>query len=302
MKRILSMLLVLTLCMAMLPVAALAASTKTVYVSSTGSGTLNLRKGPGKSYAVIGYVHHGDKVTPTGTTSGEWSKITTSKGKTGWIKTMYFDGTTKELGTGWKNLKLTGSQTMALRKGPGSSYASKATLHAGDTVKVLYTEDGWAKVSVYASGKTGWIKISKIGSTASTGTDPETPPSSAKKVYRTTASVLNLRKGPGTSYGIKGKLSSGTPFTITKTSGNWYQIETFKGQTGWVSKNYTATKATLKVTASTLNVRKSYSKSSKILSTLKRGTWITVSKLVGNWAYMKSGSKKGYVYKSYLTN
>ncbi len=300
MKKVLSILLVVMLCVAMLPVSAMADSTKKVYVSSTGKGTLNLRKGPGKSYKVVGYVKHNAKVTDLGETNGEWSKVK-SGSKTGWIKTMYIDGTTKELGTGNKELKLSGSETIKLRKGPGTKYKKKGICGADDLVKVINTEDGWAKVTNLTTGKTGWIPISYIGATAPiTPGTPVPPPASAATVFRTTASTLNVRKGPGTGYKRTNKLPRGTAFTVLDEDGNWYKIKTLKGVTGWVSKTYTAETAKLAVTANSLNLRKGPGTSYAILGTLKKGNKVTVKKITGNWAYISFGSKTGYVSLTYL--
>ena len=300
MKRVLSVLLILTLCLAMLPISALAETTAKVYVSSTGSGTLNLRKGPGKSYKVVGYVKHNSKVTVLGETSGEWSKVKSGK-KTGWIKTMYFDGTTKALGTGYKKLKLSPGETLIMRKGAGTKYKKKAVASADDSVKVLYTEDGWADVTNMTTGKTGWIPISYIGGTVTiSSASADAPPSGAQKVFHTTASTLNLRKGPGTGYKRIGRLPYGTAFTVKDSSGNWYKIRTLNGETGWVSKTYTDENATLKTTASSLNMRKGPSTSTSILGTLKKGSKVKVHKIVGNWAYVTAGGKKCYVYMKYL--
>lgn len=101
MKKLIALMLALMLLVAALPVSAFAEYTAKVYVSRTGKGTLNLRAGPGYLYIVQGYVKHNKKVTVTDETSGDWVKIKVGK-KTGWIKTMYVDGTTKELGNGYK--------------------------------------------------------------------------------------------------------------------------------------------------------------------------------------------------------
>ena len=107
MKKVITMLLAVMLLLSALPVGAMAATKYTVYISSTGSGTLNLRSGPGTSYSSKGYVHHGDKVTRLDT-SGIWSRVKTASGVTGWIKTMYIDGTTQALGTGYKTISASG--------------------------------------------------------------------------------------------------------------------------------------------------------------------------------------------------
>ena len=129
MKRVFTVLLAVLLLVSAVPVSALASSGKyTVYVSSTGEGTLNLRSGPGTDYEPRGYVYHGDRVSVLDR-SGIWSKVRTSSGRTGWIKTKYIDGTTKELGTGSKVVRT--SSSLNLRSGPGTQYAWKGTVCDG---------------------------------------------------------------------------------------------------------------------------------------------------------------------------
>ena len=54
---------------------------------------------------------------------------------------------------------------------------------------------------------------------------------------KVTASVLNVRKGPGTNTSILGGFKRGTRVTVQYTSGNWAYVST-KKLTGYVSLNY----------------------------------------------------------------
>ncbi len=292
MKKILAIMLALMLLVAALPCTAFAAGTKKVYVSSTGKGTLNLRAGPGYDQKVVGYVHHNNKVK-TYETSGAWIKVKYGK-KTGWIRTMYVDGTTKALGTGYKAVKT--ATSVYAKANTGSSVVGSIT--TSDTVKVYYTERDMASVRVTDSNLSGWIPISCIGGTVTL--KPDTPPASSSTVYRTTASVLNLRAGAGTDYKIIGKLNRGTGCYILEKKGNWRRIKTFKGKVGWVSATYLTKEATAKVTASALNVRKGPGTSSAILGCFKKGTKVTVLYTSGNWAYVKAKGLTGYVSLNYL--
>ena len=56
-----------------------------------------------------------------------------------------------------------------------------------------------------------------------------------------------------------------------------------------------------KVTASSLNMRKSNSADSKVLMTLRKGTEVEVISTKGSWYKVTSGSKTGYVAKKYIT-
>lgn len=299
MKRLLSILLAVLLLASALPLSAFAETKYTVYVSSTGSGTLSLREGPGKDYDVIGYVYHGDKVTKL-KTSGEWSRVQTSKNKKGWIKTKYIDGTTKKLGTGYKYVE-TGGGSINLRTGPGTDYSSKGSVKNGAKVKVLNTEDNWVKVTVQSSGATGWIMAKYIsGSSPAPDPDPEPTPST-QKVYHVTASNLSVRTGPGTGYAETAKIYTNRAFKVLSSSGNWFKIKTLTGSiSGWVSKTYAASGATATVTASSLNIRKSASASSAIVKTLYYGAKVTVTAVTGNWAKVTSGGKTGYMSMNYL--
>ena len=292
MKRILSIMLALMLLIAMVPSTAFAASSKKVYVSSTGSGTLNLRAGPGYAYDVLGYVKHNNKVK-TYETSGDWIKVKLGK-KTGWIKTMYVDGTTKALGSGYK--AITAATSVYAKADKASAIAG--TITTADTVKVYYTENDMASVHVTDSNLSGWIPISVIGGTVKLTAD--NPPSSSSSVYRTTASTLNLRSGAGTDYAVIGKVKRGTGCTILESKGNWRRVKTFNGAIGWVSANYLTKQATAKVTARALNVRKGAGTNSAILGSLKKGTKVTVQYTSGNWAFVSAKKLTGYVSLNYL--
>ena len=299
MKKFLAILLAVTMLVAVLPTAALAED-KTVYISRTGDGTINLREGPGYDYEVTGnYVHHNNKVTVKDT-DGKWSKVKVkATGKTGWIRTYYIDGTTKKLGTGIHVIK-SASKVYSKAKSSSSKVGSVST---SDTVKVYYTERDYAKVTVTGSSTKGWIPMSCIGD--ATSTTPETPSGSAKTVYRvkTNGSNLNVRTGAGTGYGIVTSLPNGAAFTVLATSGNWYKIKTLKtGITGWVSKTWTAKHATGRVSTSGghLNVRKGPSTSKPVLDSLPNGAKVTVKNVQGNWVYLTRGSLKGWSSLTYI--
>lgn len=58
-------------------------------------------------------------------------------------------------------------------------------------------------------------------------------------VVQITASRLNVRKGPGTSYAVAQTVSKGQSFTIVQQQGGWGKL---KSGAGWISLKYTARK------------------------------------------------------------
>ncbi|ASB66303.1 N-acetylmuramoyl-L-alanine amidase [Bacillus velezensis] len=45
---------------------------------------------------------------------------------------------------------------------------------------------------------------------------------------------INVRGGPGLSYGIKAEVKKGERYPITKEEGDWVQLQLSPGKTGWV--------------------------------------------------------------------
>ena len=132
-----------------------------------------------------------------------------------------------------------------------------------------------------------------------------------------TASALNVRSGPSTSYTVTTKLYKGNKVTILETSNGWMKIKTSGGTIGWVSSSYiqvsntstsqpstdssTSYKAT--VNATSLNVRKGAGTSYSVITKLSKGTVVDVLESASNgWKKVKtSGGTIGWVSGSYLT-
>ena len=125
-----------------------------------------------------------------------------------------------------------------------------------------------------------------------------------------TASVLNVRSGPSTSYSVTTKIYKGNKVEILETSNGWHKIKASNGKIGWVSGSYisvysgstsqTSYKAT--VTATSLNVRSGASTSYSVITKLSKGTVVDVIESASNgWKKIKtSGGTTGWVSGSYL--
>ncbi|MFS8641202.1 MAG: N-acetylmuramoyl-L-alanine amidase, partial [Symbiobacteriaceae bacterium] len=83
-----------------------------------------------------------------------------------------------------------------------------------------------ASVCVLAS----WAPIGRGAAVASAATVP--------KRALVTASSLNMRQGPGTSYAITGKLAEGTLVTLLERKGSWFRVSGPNNLTGWVDGTY----------------------------------------------------------------
>lgn len=162
-----------------------------------------------------------------------------------------------------------------------------------------------------------YMGTGQVGGTVEQGTaqQPTASASSSKSmgVFTSTASALNVRKGPGTGYGIaRSAYAKGTRFDLYEVRNGWGRTPS-----GWICLQYTtygggkaaatiaSSNSTYRVTASALNVRygagQGYGKVSYRNLTsnakahaytngcLKRGTRVTVMEVRDNWAHIPSG-------------
>lgn len=116
--------------------------------------------------------------------------------------------------------------TVNVRRGPGTSYGVLKQVKAGQEFGILDRSGNWLKVDI-SNGQAGWIHKDLV--------TVKTIP--AKKELMITAKVLNVRKGPGTNYGLVTKIGLNEKHTIVDEKNGWYKILVGKLQ-GWVSDNY----------------------------------------------------------------
>lgn len=129
-----------------------------------------------------------------------------------------------------------------IREGAGMNYAVTGKYTGKGVFTITEVSNGWGKLKSGA----GWIYLEnasyvKIGSSVSSGTSSSTS-SSAFSSYRVkvTASVLNIRKGPGTNYSTNGSIKDKGVYTIVAESdgqgaSKWGKL---KSGAGWISLDY----------------------------------------------------------------
>ncbi len=136
--------------------------------SGGGSGTytvtasaLNVRKGAGTNYSVIGSLKQGNVVSASGETNG-WLKISYN-GQVGYISKKYTTSggsasgsaaTEQTSSSSAKTGKVTAS-SLNVRRGPGTGYSKIGSLASGSSFSYTSDSDGWLKISY--KGSIGYI-------------------------------------------------------------------------------------------------------------------------------------------------
>ena len=135
------------------------------------------------------------------------------------------------------------------------------------------------------------------------GESEEDTDDDATSTYMVTASTLNVRTGPSTSYSKASyQLTSGELVEVVDIANGWAQLS----DGNYVSAQYLmevttsddGSATTMYVTCRTLNVRTGPSTSYSKVGTLSRGTAVEVVGTYGNWAKLSNGY---YVSLSYLS-
>ena len=251
---------------------------------------------------------------------------------------------------------VTTSDGVKLRSGPGSSYSQVGSVPAGASLTCIgeaTAANGSKWYQVNYNGQTGYVYS---GYAKVTGTVPQTAqadafvesapaaatsasaPASTSTKYSTynvsgkyaliKNGSVNLRKGPGTAFGVITSIPKGAYATFlnlgaTNNDGShWYKVK-YNGSTGWVSKSY-ATITNSKDSGSSssgstydmsgnyiytaegsVNVRKSPSKDAASLGTVSSGKYLdflgkgsTDSRGV-RWYKVDYNGKTGWVSSKY---
>ena len=120
----------------------------------------------------------------------------------------------------------TASSRLNVRSSPSTGAAVVASLGKGSYVTLISKSGSWWKVE-YAKGKYGYCHGDYIISVSGTAA-----------AVKTQSGNLNVRSGPGTSYGRTGSLAKGEYVVVLSSSGSWSQVLYHGTKTGYVSSQY----------------------------------------------------------------
>ena len=307
---------------------------------------VNFRSGPGTNYSSKGVIASGTTVTVTDRSNSQWYAVRLANGSTGYIFAQYLKvtGTSSATPTptqapsndGTVQAKLTAD--VNLRRGAGTNYGVIKVIGTGTTVTVTDASNSqWYKVKL-SDGTEGYLfseylKVTSgdINSAKPSATPKPTPAPSNGTVQAKTTSDLNVRKGPGTSYGIIKVIDMNVTVTITEaTNSSWYKVKLSDGTEGYLAAQYLkitsgdinsvkpgnsgddntnngnnsnapATDEYVRVTVG-LNLRSEPNTSCKVLTVLSTGTVLNVlDRKTSGWVHVRTtGGAEGYVSAEYV--
>ena len=120
----------------------------------------------------------------------------------------------------------TSTTSLNVRSGAGTGYSRIASVKNNSYVTLISLKNGWWYVK-FADGKYGYCSADYIFVL-----------SENVKTVKTTYGNLSVRSGPGTSYSIVSKLSSGSKVAVISELNGWAKILYNGSHVGYVSSTY----------------------------------------------------------------
>ncbi len=190
--------------------------------------------------------------------------------------------------------KVNSSRGLNVRSTPRVEDGNKLyALANGTDLEIIDEQNDWYKVKV-ENKKSGWVSSDYVDL-------------KSKSLY-VSATRVNFRSGPSTSYSIIGKLSIGDKVEVISTSNGWSKIR-YNGKIGYASSKYLSSSSpesntiTKKyVNVSSLNVRSGPSTNNSIIGKLSNGDKVEVISTSNGWSKIKYSGKTGYVSSKYLSS
>ncbi len=289
---------------------------------------VNVRSGPGTSYAALGQVTLGDELEIEDW-SQQWYKFTYN-GQTAYIMGQYVTldaqptaaptATPTPTAAPATRRGEVNADRVNVRSGPGTTYSVLGQLTRGDALVIDDWSQSWYKF-LY-NGQTAYIMGQYVTLDAQpTATPAPTPTSSAGATQYgrvTVGTSLNMRAEPNASSAVVAKLLNSTYVEILGQTGSWYYVQ-HNGVKGYVSRQYiqlaelpTATTTptpspaprvgtvTLSNSSSRLIMRSGPGTSYSEITRLANGTKVTVMLEDQGFYYIEYEGRQGYVAKQYI--
>ena len=121
----------------------------------------------------------------------------------------------------------------------------------------------------------------------------------AQQRVTVTASIANMRSGPGTKYDVLWQVEQYHPVVIVKKKGNWYKIKDFEKDVAWIHKSLLGKVQGVITIKEKCNVRAKATAKSAVLFTVEKGVPFKVLEKNGNWLKIEhTDGDVGWIYKT----
>ncbi|CAH2717213.1 hypothetical protein BACCIP111895_04403 [Neobacillus rhizosphaerae] len=209
-------------------------STNTASTGVVNGDTLNLRKEPSTTGAVIGKLTRGTTVTIY-SKQNNWLEVGFSNLK-GWVSAKFIDESTSQSKDTSKkessDIKgMVTASSLSVRSSSSLNSNIIGSVSKGQRFTILEEYNSWAKIE-FKTGSFGWVASWYLDkSTAQTNT--------GQAVKKNTVTILhngtNIRKAPNVQSDVAQLADEGDTFSVKSIANDWYEITLKNGKSGWVA-------------------------------------------------------------------
>jgi uncharacterized protein (TIGR02594 family) len=198
--------------------------------------TLNLRKGPGTNYAVIGSLKKSEIVDGLSVSPDkQWAQVRKANGVTGWSSLRYMTKMASPQPPSDSDIiMIVTIDNLMLRAGPGSGYAATGKLNRGERVIYLRATPDWSWVNIQTpDNKTGWCTSKGLMENNDLFAAAEDYP--ATGLHRALTEGLSLREGSDEHYPAVAEVVFNRVLIVDAISDDrkWKHCTNAWGESGW---------------------------------------------------------------------
>ena len=274
------------------------------------SNSVNLREGASKQTDRLGSYKRGTWLRILDD-YGSWYKVKGPDGKTGYMMKEYIYISAGAMGiVGIVDVQ----DSLNLRSKAGGSGKIIGSYPDGVPCILLSEKGDWYHVSV--DGKVGYFNADYIDKKYMAYSQD------VCTVVNPNGKNVNLRKGPGTDYGVVKSIKNGSYGMIIQEGDGWWKISV-NGTVGYMMEDYLKDGIVGKTSGSNqpdddddytapsdgyatvntgrLHLRKSASKAAQSLTTFPRGTKVTILEQGSIWCKVQVSGRTGYMMTEFLS-
>lgn len=200
------------------------------------ASTLNLRQGPGLTYAVIGSLKQGEILEGLAVSGdNQWAQIRKSNGVSGWCSLKYLTKVTPPPPPTPADVQMTVSaDTLNVRSGPSEGYPVVGQVKRGEVVIYLNATPDWKWVNIKTgSNATGWASSRYLNESTELFASPEDFP--ATGLQRALSGTIPMRQEPNATSAVVAPMNFNRVVKVNSISpdGKWKHCTNAWGESGW---------------------------------------------------------------------
>ncbi|MFO7538498.1 MAG: SH3 domain-containing protein [Chloroflexota bacterium] len=209
------------------------------------TGALNVRSGPSVAHTVVAVAQQGFALQLLGrNANSSWAKVRLTSGQEGWVNASLITPSVPISSLpmvdapGVTPTAVVNTGALNVRSGPGVSYSVVTWVQQGQTLSLLgrNANSSWVQVRT-AGNHTGWVNASLIQANVAVSSLPVVGAAAPTGTAVVSTGALNVRYGPGVSYGAFAAVYQGTTVSLLgrNQAANWVKIQLPNGNQGWVN-------------------------------------------------------------------